>query len=57
MSGGYRFCNPSAFALLLIPPGTKVAQIHEDLGVPLLADHIRAPTESFISMLADVGNP
>jgi len=32
-------------------------QIHEDLGVPLFADHIRALTESFDSNLADVGNP
>jgi hypothetical protein len=32
-------------------------QIHEDLGVPLLADHIRALTASFDSKLADVGNP
>jgi len=32
-------------------------QIHEDLGVPLYADHIRAQTESFDSKLADVGNP
>ena len=32
-------------------------QIHEDLGVPLLADHIRALTKSFDSKLADVGNP
>jgi len=32
-------------------------QIHEDLGVPLFADHIRAQTESFDSKLADVGNP
>ena len=32
-------------------------QIHEDLGVPLLADHIRALTESFDSKLADVGTP
>ena len=29
-------------------------QIHEDLGVPLFADHIRALTESFNSKLADV---
>ena len=28
-----------------------------DLGVPLLADHIRALTESFDSKLADAGNP
>ena len=32
-------------------------QIHEDLGVSLFADHIRALTESFDSKLVDVGNP
>jgi hypothetical protein len=32
-------------------------QIHEDLGVPLVAGHIRALTESSDSKLADVGNP
>ena len=32
-------------------------QIHEDLGVPLFADHARALTASFDSKLADVGNP
>jgi hypothetical protein len=32
-------------------------QIHEDLGVPLYADNIRALTASFDSKLADVGNP
>jgi len=32
-------------------------QIHEDLGVPLLAYHLRVLTESFDSKLADVGNP
>ena len=32
-------------------------QIHEDLGVPFFADHIRALTESFDSKLADAGNP
>jgi hypothetical protein len=32
-------------------------QIHEGLGVPLPAEHIRAPTESFVSNLADVENP
>jgi len=31
-------------------------QIHEDLGVPLFADHIRALTASFDWKLADVGN-
>ena len=32
-------------------------QIHDDLGVLLFADHIRALTESFDSKLADVGTP
>ena len=32
-------------------------QIHEDLGVPLFPDHIRALTERFDSKLADAGNP
>jgi hypothetical protein len=32
-------------------------QVHEDLGVPLFADHIRALTACFDSKLADVGNP
>ena len=32
-------------------------QIHEDLGVPLFADHVRALTATFDSRLADVGNP
>jgi len=32
-------------------------QIHEDLGIRLFADHIRALTESFDSTLADVENP
>jgi len=32
-------------------------QIHEDLCVPLFADHIRVLTASFDSKLADVGNP
>ena len=31
-------------------------QLHEDLGVPLFADHIRALTASFDSKLADVRN-
>jgi hypothetical protein len=31
-------------------------QIHEDLGVPLFADHIRALTANFYSKLADVRN-
>jgi hypothetical protein len=32
-------------------------QIHEDVGVPLFADHIRALTANFDSKLADVGKP
>jgi len=32
-------------------------QIHEDLGVPFFANHIRALNECFDSRLADVGNP
>jgi hypothetical protein len=32
-------------------------QIHEDLRVPLFAEHIRALTASFDSKLADMGNP
>jgi hypothetical protein len=32
-------------------------QIHENLGIPFFADHIRALTESFDSNLADAGNP
>jgi hypothetical protein len=31
-------------------------QIHEDLGVPFFADHIRALTDSFDSKLSDAGN-
>jgi hypothetical protein len=32
-------------------------EIHEDLGIPFFADHIRALTESFDSKLADAGTP
>jgi hypothetical protein len=32
-------------------------QIHEDLGVPLFADHVIALTTSFDSRLPDVRNP
>jgi hypothetical protein len=32
-------------------------QIHEDLVVPLFADHVRALSASFDSKLAGVGNP
>jgi len=37
-------------------PLVRNRQIHEDLGVPLLPDHMRALTKSFDSKLADVGN-
>jgi hypothetical protein len=51
--------NPSVFALRITHLGTLVTakQIHEDLGIPFFADHIRALTESSDSKLADVGNP
>ena len=49
------------FKCLLLATGApwyvSNGQIHEDLGVPLFADHIRALTASFDSKLADVGNP
>jgi hypothetical protein len=32
-------------------------QIHEDMGIPVFADHIRALTESLYSKFADAGNP
>jgi hypothetical protein len=32
-------------------------QIHEDLGIPFFADHIRALTESFNSKISEAGNP
>ena len=38
-------------------PLVRNRQIHEDLGVPLFADHIRFLTASFDSKLADVENP
>ena len=40
-----------------VPWYVSIRQIHEDLGVPLFADHIRALTERFDSKLADVGDP
>ena len=58
MPGGYRCYNPSVCALLLVSPRyVSNRQIHEDLGVPLFADHIRALTASFDSKIADVGKP
>ena len=56
MSGRYRCYNPSVFASLLVPL-VHNRHMHEDPGVPLFADHIRALAESFDSKLADVGNP
>ena len=40
-----------------VPRCVSNRQIHEDLGVPLFADHVIALTESFDSMIVDVGNP
>ena len=39
------------------PSFVSGGQIHEDLGVPQFADHIRALTAGFDSKLAEVGNP
>ena len=38
-------------------PLVRNRHIHEDLGVPLFADHIGALTASFDSKFADAGNP
>jgi len=38
-------------------PLVRDRQIHENLGVPLFDDYIRALTASFESKLADVGAP
>ena len=40
-----------------VPWHVSNRQIHEDLDVPLFAEHIRALTASFDSKLFDVGNP
>jgi len=40
-----------------VPWCVRNRQIHDDLGVPFFADHIRALTESFDSKLSDVWNP
>jgi hypothetical protein len=56
MSGDYKCYNQNVFAFLLVPPERNM-QIRVDLDVPLFADHIRALTASFDSMLAEVGNP
>ena len=49
--------NSRFFTLLPVSLVVSNRQIHEDLGVPLFADHIRAIIASFDSDLADVGNP
>jgi hypothetical protein len=50
--------NPSAFALLRVPPGALVTSRFTRIwSVPLFADHITALTASFDSTLAAVGNP
>jgi hypothetical protein len=50
MSGDYRYYNPSEYALLLLTL-VRNRQIHEDLEVPLFAEHIRALNASFDSKL------
>jgi len=57
MSGGDRCYNPSVCLATGAPWYVSNRQIHEDLGIPLFANHIRALTESFDSKFADVGNP
>ena len=39
------------------PGKERNRQIHEDLGFPLFADHIRALTASFDSIVTDVDSP
>jgi len=51
MSRGYRCYNPSVRLATGAPWYVSNRQIHEDLGVPLFADHIRALTASFDSKL------
>ena len=53
MSGGYRCLCLTTDASWYV----SNRQIHEDLGILLFADHIRALTASFASKLADVGSP
>jgi len=58
ISRGYRCYSPSVFASLLVSPGTYVTgRYTSNPGVPLIADYIRALTESFDAKLTDVGNP
>jgi len=57
MSGGYRCYNPCLRLAICAPCYVGNRQIHEDLGGPLFADHIRALPASFDSKLADVWNP
>jgi hypothetical protein len=53
-----RLFNACVFALLYGEPWYMTnLQIHEDLGVPHFADHIRVLTESFDYKLAGLGNP
>ena len=58
MSGGYRRYQSKCLRLATGAPWyVSNRQIHEDLGVPLFADHLSGLTESFDSNLADVWNP
>jgi len=54
MSRGYRCYNPSVFALLLVPPGTKLTGRYTRIWA---FRYFRALTENFDSKWADVGKP
>jgi hypothetical protein len=47
MSGGYRYYNPSVFALLRQPLVPSNRQVYEDLGTLVFADYTKDFTESF----------
>jgi hypothetical protein len=58
MSKSCKFYTPSVSALQLTHLGTLVTcKLTRIGGIPFFADHIRAATESFVSKLADAGNP
>jgi len=56
-SGDWKFCNANVFTLIRVQPCKLLDRhIHEDLGVPLSTDHIRALrvlTQSYLTS----GNP
>jgi hypothetical protein len=56
-SGSSKCCNSSLRITTKAPWCISNRQIHEDLGIPFFADHIRALTESFDSKVTDVWTP